>query len=189
VATADAPPPLPERIGGYRVLRELGRGGMGVVLEAEQENPRRTVALKVLAVGLLGGELRRRFEREAQVLGRLQHPCIAQVFEAGVFESAGGAQPYFAVELVPGVTLNQYAEREGLDLRVRLELLARVCDGVEHAHQRGVIPRDLKPANILVDAEGCPKILDFGLARATDADVQAATLHTDVGRSWGPSPT
>ena len=186
--TPDAADPLPERIGGYRVLRELGRGGMGVVLEAEQENPRRTVALKILAVGILSGELRKRFEREAQMLGRLQHPCIAQVHEAGVFESAGGAQPYFAMELVRGVTLTQYAEREGLDLRARLELFARVCDGVEHAHQRGVIHRDLKPANILVDEEGCPKILDFGLARATDADLQAATLHTDVGQIMGTIP-
>jgi tetratricopeptide (TPR) repeat protein/predicted Ser/Thr protein kinase len=180
--------PLPERIGRYRVLRLLGRGGMGVVFEAEQENPRRTVALKVLSVGILGAELRRRFEREAQVLGRLQHPSIAQVFEAGVYESAGGAQPYIAMELVRGVTLTQHVESAGLDLRARLELLARVCDGVAHAHQRGVIHRDLKPANILVDEQGCPKILDFGLARATDSDLQAGTLHTDVGQIMGTIP-
>lgn len=180
--------PLPERIGGYRVLRELGRGGMGVVFEAEQENPRRTVALKVLSVGIGGGELRKRFEREAQVLGRLQHPGIAQVYEAGVFEGAAGAQPYFAMELVRGLTLTQHADREGLDQRARLELMARICDAVEHAHQRGVVHRDLKPPNILVDEDGHPRVLDFGLARATDIDLQAASLHTDVGQIMGTVP-
>ncbi len=179
---------LPERIGSYRILGLLGKGGMGAVFKAEQDSPRRTVALKVVTAGVLSDEMRRRFELEAQVLGVLQHPCIAQIHEAGVFESAGGAQPFFAMELINGVPLVKYAAEKELDTRERLELFARICDGMQHAHERGVIHRDLKPENILVDSEGQPKILDFGLARATDADIQAATLHTDVGQIMGTIP-
>ena len=181
-------PSLPERIDDYRVLRLLGRGGMGSVFEAEQDNPRRTVALKVVHAGVLGDEARRRFELEAQVLGHLHHPGIAQIYEAGVHETAGGSQPYFAMELIDGVPLDLYVEEHGLGTRERLALLARVCDGVQHAHQRGVIHRDLKPDNILVDKSGQPKILDFGLARATDSDLQAATLHTSLGQIMGTVP-
>jgi len=180
--------PLPERIGDYRILRALGEGGMGAVFEAEQENPRRTVALKVVTAGVLTEEMRRRFELEAQVLGYLHHPCIAQIYEAGVYESAGGVQPFFAMELIQGMPLHQYADEQGLGTRKRLELIARICDGIQHAHQRGVIHRDLKPENILVDESGQPKILDFGLARATDSDIQIATLHTDVGQIMGTVP-
>ncbi len=188
--TDEAPPDpgLPERIGSYRVLRVLGRGGMGIVFEAEQESPRRRVALKVVTSALPSEEQRRRFEREALVLGHLQHPGIAQVYEAGVHASAGALQPWFAMELVRGVPLDRFARERGLDTRARLELLARVCDAVQHAHQRGVIHRDLKPGNVLVDEAGAPRVLDFGLARATDADLQAATLHTDVGQIMGTIP-
>ncbi len=187
-ADQGVPEGYPRQIGGYRILRLLGKGGMGAVFEAEQENPRRKVALKVVTAGVLSDDMRRRFELEAQVLGMLQHPCIAQIHEAGVFESAGGVQPYFAMELIRGVPLIRYASENDLGTRARLELLARICDGVQHAHQRGVIHRDLKPENILVDDEGQPKILDFGLARATDSDVQAATLHTDIGQIMGTIP-
>ena len=179
---------LPEQIGRYRILRLLGKGGMGAVFEAEQDSPRRTVALKVVTAGVLSDEMRRRFELEAQVLGLLHHPCIAQIYEAGMYESPGGAQPFFAMELIHGVPLVRYADEHGLSTRERLELFARICDGVQHAHQRGVIHRDLKPENILVDETGQPKILDFGLARATDADVQAATMHTDIGQIMGTIP-
>jgi len=186
--TEESELPHPDRIGQYRILGLLGRGGMGAVFEAEQENPRRTVALKIVTGAVLSDQMRRRFELEAQVLGHLSHPCIAQVYEAGMHEGPGGSQPFFAMELVRGKPLVEYADEHELDTRERLQLMARICDGVQHAHQRGVIHRDLKPANILVDEEGQPKILDFGLARATDSDIQASTLHTDIGQIMGTIP-
>ncbi len=146
------------------------------------------VALKVVNPGVASRAALRRFEYEAQLLGRLQHPAIAQVFEAGTFDDGSGPQPYFAMELIRGQTLTAYAEQHWLGTRERLELVSRICDGVQHAHGRGVIHRDLKPGNILVDALGQPKILDFGVARATDGDVQTATLRTDIGQLIGTIP-
>ncbi len=142
---------LPATIGRYRVLRLVGEGGMGSVYEAEQEHPRRIVALKVITPGLTNPELLRRFEREAEALGRLQHPGIAQIYEAGTADTGFGPQPYFAMEFILGETLRNYAAAHALDSRERLELVARICDAVQHAHGRGLIHRDLKPANILVD--------------------------------------
>jgi serine/threonine protein kinase len=153
----------PSRIGGYRILRLIGEGGMGAVYEAEQERPRRIVALKMIKPGLATAQMLRRFEQESQVLGRLQHPGIAQIYEAGTTDAGHGLQPYLAMELVRGTTLDEHVAEKRLDNRARLELMARICDAVEHAHQKGVIHRDLKPANILVDESGQPKILDFGL--------------------------
>ena len=176
---------LPARIGRYRILGALGEGGMAVVYRAEQDNPRRTVALKVIKPGIVSREMLRRFEQEAQVLGRLQHPGIAQVFDAGMFEGVGGPEPYFAMELIQGRRLTDYADERRLSVRQRLEALVKVCEAVQHAHQKGVIHRDLKPGNILVDETGQPKVLDFGVARATDSDVQTSTLRTDVGQLIG----
>ncbi len=184
----DAPHNNPDRIGDYRIRRKLGEGGMGAVFEAEQDNPRRTVALKVVTGGVQSEEMRRRFEQEAQVLGHLQHVAIAHVYEAGIAGAGIQAQPFFAMELIRGETLPSHASRHGLDARERLELIARICDGIEHAHGRGVIHRDLKPDNILVDQEGQPKILDFGIARVTEADIRTATLRTDVGQIMGTVP-
>ncbi len=184
-ADAAQPVPHPPRIGQYRVLEVIGQGGMGVVYRAEQENPRRTVALKVIRPGLQSRDLLRRFAHEGQVLGLLQHPGIAQVFEAGTAEAGFGPQPFFAMELILGRPLTEYVEARHLDIRQRLELLANVCDAVQHAHQKGVIHRDLKPANILVDASGQPKILDFGVARATDADLRATVPETLPGQLIG----
>ena len=177
-------PPLPAAIGPYRIQRLLGEGAMGAVYEAAQEHPRRAVALKVIKPGLAGPELLRRFQLESLVLGRLQHPGIAQVYEAGAADSGFGLQPYFAMELIRGESLLVYAAARQSTARQRLEILAKVCDAVHHAHQRGIIHRDLKPGNILVDESGQPKILDFGVARLTDADAYA-TRQTDLGHLVG----
>ncbi len=177
--------PQPERIGSFRVLREIGAGGMGTVYEAEQDRPHRRVALKVLGAGMLSPRFARRFEFEGELLARLSHPGIAQIFETGTSQGPLGPRPYIAMELVPGLPLTQYAEERGLDRSTRVELLARVADAVEHAHRRGVIHRDLKPANILVDAEGQPKVLDFGIGRALDPTGELATLATEAGQILG----
>ncbi|MEP7346228.1 MAG: tetratricopeptide repeat protein, partial [Gemmatimonadaceae bacterium] len=174
----------PETIGHYRITGILGEGGMGTVYEAEQEQPHRMVALKVIRPDFVSPELIRRFSRESELLGRLQHPGIAQIYEAGTSEGLHGPQPFFAMELVKGQTLTEFASAHSLDVKERLELFSRVCDAVHYAHQKGVIHRDLKPANILVDASGQPKILDFGVARLTDVDVQA-TRQTSVGEVIG----
>src|SRR5262245_27518991 len=177
-------PPAPRfpAIARYRVVRLLGEGGMGTVYEAEQGNPRRTVALKVIRAGLASEILLQRFAREAQILGRLRHPGIAQVYDAGVSESG---QPYFVMELIAGVPLDQYARDQALDARGRLELFVRVCDAVQHAHERGVIHRDLKPSNILVEPSGQPKVLDFGVARPADLGLTAGAGHTETGQLIG----
>ncbi len=174
----------PERIGPYRVIRLLGEGGMGAVYEAEQDQPRRRVALKVIKAAWASPELLKRFERESQALGRLHHAGIAQVYQAGSAQTGFGVQPFFAMELIDGKPLVDYADDHGLHAPQRLHLMIQVCEAVEHAHQRGIIHRDLKPGNILVDESGQPKILDFGLARATDSDAQA-TRQTDMGQLLG----
>ena len=143
----------PEKVGHYQILRLLGEGGMGCVYLAQQENPHRIVALKVIRPGFVNAALLRRFEQEAHALGRLQHPGIAQIYEAGTADSGFGPQPFFAMEFIAGQTLIEYVELNHLDLRARLELMAKVCDAVNHAHQRGIIHRDLKPGNILVGPE------------------------------------
>jgi serine/threonine protein kinase/Tfp pilus assembly protein PilF len=176
--------PLPASIGNYRIVRLLGEGGMGAVYEAEQDQPRRSVALKVIKAAWASPEMLRRFEQESQALGRLQHPGIAQIYEAGSADTGFGVQPFFAMELIHGKPLVKYADEHKLNTRQRLELMIQVCDAVHHAHQRGIIHRDLKPCNILVDETGQPKILDFGLARATDSDAQA-TRQTDMGQLLG----
>ncbi|MEP6691602.1 MAG: serine/threonine-protein kinase [Gemmatimonadaceae bacterium] len=174
----------PDTIGHYRITGVLGRGGMGTVYEAEQEQPLRMVALKVIRPEYASPEMLRRFARESDLLGRLQHPGIAQIYEAGTSEGAYGEQPFFAMELIRGQQLTDYANSKSLDLNGRLELFGRVCDSVHYAHQQGIIHRDLKPANILVDVTGQPKVLDFGVARLTDADVKA-TRQTSVGEVVG----
>lgn len=157
---------------------------MGVVYEAEQERPHRTVALKVVKTGVLGPELLRRFTRETEALARLHHPGIAQVYEAGAADCGLGPQPYFAMEFIQGQPLDRWAEEHRLNTRERLSLMVQICEAVQHAHQRGIIHRDLKPANILVDEAGHPKILDFGVARMTDGDTRA-TRQTDLGQLVG----
>lgn len=190
---------VPRRIGRYSIVRRIGEGGMGIVYEARQENPRRPVALKVIRPERASADLLRRFEREAAVLARLQHPGIAQVYEAGTATIEWGddardadrsSRPYFAMELIQGRSLIEHAEHDDLDLEARLLLHARVCDAVQHAHQNAVLHRDLKPANILVEESGDaaggprPRVLDFGLARMLDADTQRS-VQTDHGEVLG----
>ena len=183
-ARAADPPWTPKTFGNYRIIRVLGEGGMGTVYEAEQDQPRRRVALKVIRPGLASAELLRRFELEAQALGRLQHPGIAQIYEAGTAQTAFGQQPYFAMEYIDGPTLLEYTTEKELTTRQRMKLIALICEAVHHAHQRGIIHRDLKPRNILVTDHGQPKILDFGVARVTDSDAKA-TRQTDLGQLIG----
>jgi WD40 repeat protein len=176
------------RIGRYEVMAPIGAGGMGAVFLAEQDSPRRAVALKVMRSALASRNAVRRFEYEAEVLGRLQHPNIAQVYEAGTHRtsSPSGVLPYFAMEYVAGAhPITEYAERARLDVPARLRLFLDVCRGVHEGHQKGVIHRDLKPANILVGAAGVPKVIDFGVARATDHDATMSRALTDHGQMVG----
>src|SRR5262249_38663193 len=149
-----------------------------------QDQPHRTVALKVIRPDYVSPEMLRRFALESNILGRLQHPGIAQIYEAGTAEGPYASQSYFAMELVRGQSLTEYAKTQALELNQRLELFAKICDAVHYAHDQGVIHRDLKPPNILVDASGQPKILDFGVALLTNADAQA-TRQTTVGKIVG----
>jgi serine/threonine protein kinase len=174
----------PVMIGHYRILRLLGEGGMGSVYLAEQANSHWVVALKVIRPGFVDSESLHRFEQEAQVLGRLHHPGIAHIYEAGTADSALGPQPYFAMELIEGLSLREFAEVRRLKARALLELMAKICDAVDHAHQHSIIHRDLKPGNILMDESGQPKVLDFGIARLTDSDVKV-TRQTDIGQVIG----
>ncbi|MBK7403835.1 MAG: tetratricopeptide repeat protein [Phycisphaerales bacterium] len=173
----------PETIGAYEVVRLLGSGGMGLVYLAEGGRPRRRVALKVLRTGIATSSVRRRFEMEAEALARLQHPGIAQVYEAGAARVGTVEMPFFAMELVDGVPLTDFARCNKLGTRERLALAAEVCDAVQHAHQRGVVHRDLKPGNVLVTPEGRPKVLDFGVARL--ADRSGTAFQTVTGQLIG----
>lgn len=161
---------------------------MGVVYRARQSNPTRVVALKVIRSAALTREAARRFEVEAEVLARLRHPGIAQIYETGAVDGPFGPQPYFALELIDGAPITEYAAAARLTIEQRVTLMARVCDAVQHAHQKGVIHRDLKPANVLVDAGGNPRIVDFGVARVADPTIKTPTLHTREGQILGTLP-
>ena len=157
---------IPEKIGHYHLKRVIAAGGMGVVYEAVQEHPRRTVALKIMKQGIASRSALRRFEYESQILARLRHPGIAQIYEAGMHDDGAGGVPFFAMEYIAAAKdVVEYAKAKELATREKLELFANVCEAVHHGHQKGIIHRDLKPPNILVDSTGQPKIIDFGVAR------------------------
>ncbi len=176
------------RIGSYRLLQKIGEGGMGEVWEAEQVEPiRRRVALKLVKWGMDTKEVLARFESERQALALMNHPNIAKAHEAG---STDEGRPFFAMEYVKGVALTQYCDSQRLSTRDRLKLFLQVCDGVQHAHQKGVIHRDIKPSNILVTADGdlpVPKIIDFGVAKAISQRLTELTLFTELGQ-WIGTP-
>ena len=172
-------------VGPFRLLRVIGSGGMGTVYEAEQDRPQRRVALKIMRNGLGGPRARARFDYEAEILARLQHPGIAQVHAAGVFDLAGVEQPYFAMELIAdAMPIDEFVQQRQLPAATVLQLFEQVCAAVHHGHQRGVVHRDLKPANVLVSGSGQPKLIDFGIARAEGAAF-AATLTSESGMVLG----
>lgn len=179
----------PDRFGHFQLLQRIGRGGMGEVFEAQQDRPRRKVAIKVIYAHLVSPSILKRFEYEAEILGRLHHPGIVQIHETGAIPTSGGPRPYIAMELVVAKRLDQWLREKSPPLSDRLRLLVQICQAVQHAHEQGVIHRDLKPSNILVTEDGDPKILDFGIARTIegDATVHTAeeTLHTRSGQILG----
>ncbi|MBK8096372.1 MAG: protein kinase [Planctomycetes bacterium] len=183
---ATGAPALPSTIGAFKILRELGSGGMGTVYLAEQQQPvRRQVALKVIKLGMDTREVVARFAAERQTLAAMSHPHIAQVYEAGATDDG---RPFFAMEYVGGRPITQFCDERGLDLRERMRLLATVCRAVQHANDRGVIHRDLKPTNILVsehDGQFVPKVIDFGIAKATGAVGAEYGLHTRADQVLG----
>ena len=173
-------------IGPYRLVKKLGEGGMGQVWLAEQTAPlQRQVALKLIKVGIYDDSVLQRFQSERQSLAIMEHPSIAKVFDAG---ATVDGQPYFVMEYVPGVPITDYCDQKRLKIRERLELFIKVCEGIQHAHQKAIIHRDLKPANILVaevDGKPVPRIIDFGLAKAATPQAVAETMFTQVGAFVG----
>jgi serine/threonine protein kinase/tetratricopeptide (TPR) repeat protein len=173
-------------IGPYKLLQKIGEGGMGTVFMAEQEKPvRRKVALKVIKPGMDTKQVIARFEAERQALALMDHPNIAKVLDAGATETG---RPFFVMELVRGVPITEYCDRNLLTPRERLKLFIPVCQAVQHAHQKGIIHRDLKPSNVLVtlhDGEPVPRVIDFGVAKAIDRRLTERTLFTEFGAVVG----
>ena len=176
--------PSADSIPGYEIIREISSGGQGVVCQALQKETRRKVAIKVLSEGAYAGKsARRRFEREIELVGSLRHPNIVTVFHSGA--TPDGRQ-FFVMDYVRGVPLTRYVRENKLTLEHALELFMKVCDAVQYAHQKGVIHRDLKPSNILVDSDGEPKLLDFGLAKQVGGPEH--TLVSLTGQVVGTLP-
>ncbi|MBU6413224.1 MAG: protein kinase [Planctomycetes bacterium] len=176
---------VPETIGGFRIRRLIASGGMGLVYEAIQDSPHRSIALKVMRHGASTPSALKRFRNEAQLMARLHHPGIAQVYEAGVDESGPEPVPFIAMELVVGArTLRDYVRKNALNREAVIELIIKAAEAVAHGNSKGVIHRDLKPTNILVDPSGQVKIIDFGVARAIDGDAPMTQL-TELGQLVG----
>ena len=183
---ADTGTRIGQRIGPYKLLQEIGEGGMGTVYMAQQEQPvRRRVALKVIKAGMDSKQVIGRFEAERQAVSMMDHPNIAHVLEVGTTDAG---QPYFVMELVKGLPITRYCDEKRLVLRERLELFKAICHAVQHAHQKGIIHRDIKPSNILVaeyDNLAVPKIIDFGLAKALNQQLTDKTMFTHFGQVVG----
>jgi len=173
-------------VGPYLLKRRLGEGGMGVVWLAEQHEPiKRRVALKIIKAGMDTKRVVARFATERQVLARLDHPNIARVYDAGTTETG---RPYFVMEYVRGVAITEYCNRNRLDTRARIALFIKVCEGVQAAHQKAIIHRDIKPHNVMVTVQGDeaePKIIDFGMAKAMDERVGDQSIYTQEGHFIG----
>jgi serine/threonine protein kinase/Tfp pilus assembly protein PilF len=173
-------------VGPYKLLQKLGEGGMGTVYVAEQEHPvKRSVALKIIKAGMDSAHVIARFEQERQALALMDHPNIARVLDAGTTENG---LPYFVMELVKGIPITKFCDQELLTPRERLELFIPVCQAVQHAHQKGIIHRDLKPSNVLIalyDGKPVPKVIDFGIAKATSQKLTEGTVFTEVGQIVG----
>src|SRR4051812_18040690 len=189
-ATINHEPPIAERagtiIGPYKLLQQIGEGGMGVVFMAEQTVPiQRTVALKIIKPGMDTRQVIARFEAERQAVAMMDHPNIAKVLDAGTTDSG---RPYFVMELVKGVPITKYCDDKHLPIRDRLQLFMQVCHAVQHAHQKGIIHRDIKPNNVLVaeyDDHAIPKVIDFGVAKATAQKLTERTMFTEFGQVLG----
>ncbi len=183
---ADLAEEVPRQLGPYRILERIGEGGMGVVYLAEQARPLlRRVAIKLARTAVSGGRALARFESERQTLAVMNHPNIARVFDAG---SAPDGRPYFVMEYVAGKSITEFCDAQRLGIEPRLELVLRVCEGVQHAHVNAVIHRDLKPSNILVTTESgpaTPKIIDFGVAKALQSGVRREGTLTQFGQIVG----
>ena len=180
---------VPESIGSYRILKLLGEGGMGLVYLAEQEQPvRRQVAVKIIKLGMDTNQVIARFESERQALAMMNHPHIAKVLDAG---STQQGRPYFVMEYVEGIPITEYCDKQCLSTKQRLELFVHVCHAIQHAHQKGIIHRDVKPSNVLVervDDQAIPKVIDFGVAKAINSRLTEKTLYTQHGMLVG-TPT
>lgn len=182
--------PISERpgnqIGPYKLLQQLGEGGMGVVYMAEQHEPvRRKVALKIIKAGMDTKQVIARFEAERQALSLMDHPNIARVLDAG---TTGSGRPYFVMELVKGQPITEYCDEHRMTARQRLEMLVPICQAIQHAHQKGIIHRDIKPSNILVaeyDHQPVPKVIDFGVTKATSQALTEKTMFTGYGQIVG----
>jgi len=174
------------KIGRYELLELIGEGGMGLVYLAEQKEPvKRRLALKIIKPGMDSAQVIARFEAERQALALLDHPNIAHVFDAGTTETG---RPYFVMEYVKGMSITRYCDEYRLDVEQRLRLFREVCEGVHHAHQKGIIHRDIKPSNILVSMHGdraVPKIIDFGIAKAAASSLTEKTMFTFQGQLLG----
>ncbi|HEY2951082.1 MAG TPA: serine/threonine-protein kinase [Verrucomicrobiae bacterium] len=185
---AEEPPDeaVGQTLGRYKLLEKVGEGGCGVVYVAEQTEPvRRRVALKVIKLGMDTKQVVARFEAERQALAMMDHPNIAKVLDAGTTELG---RPYFVMELVRGIRITDYCDQANLTTKERLDLFIKVCQAIQHAHQKGIIHRDIKPSNILVtlhDGMPVPKVIDFGIAKATEGRLTDATVHTQLHQFIG----
>ena len=182
----DATEGVGSKIGRYRLLERIGEGGCGAVYLAEQLEPvKRRVALKIIRLGMDTENVIARFEMERQALAMMDHPNIARVYDVGATRTG---RPFFVMQLVDGEKITDYCDSKRLGLTERLRMFIRVCQAIQHAHQKGVIHRDIKPSNILVwvhDAEAVPKVIDFGIAKATGTDLQPGITVTDAGQFVG----